>query len=240
MQERSSVLANVYAHRIEEWFGRRFDELAAVAHAPELRTNDPRAHDRVIPAVALRDEEKYPGGVYSLDERGVVFYHSKPRHHEQMNIVGFDASEREYFKDCASQLRPVVSNSFRSANRAEDILVIAVPRSDDAGNFIGILDAVVDVSRAPFGVLAEQVLTDITESGELSGYHVALLLLDQRSLVLGSSDPKLAGKNLGGHPVIVALDANPGATGKESGHGALRPVPGTPFVAVAFWSRHEG
>jgi hypothetical protein len=238
MQERSHNLANLYARRVAEWFAQRFAELEAVASREELRTNNPRAHERVLPKVA-QQQEKYPGGVYSLNELGVVLCHSTPRHPD-MNIVNYNASHRDYFKECMSQLRPIVCNSFRSANRPEDILVIAVPRFDNAGNFIGILDAVTDVSTAPFDEMASQVLGDLACAEELSGHRVTLLLLDQRSVVLGSNNRRLTGRNFGGHHAIMDLDTS--STGdaskaEVSTHGATRQVHGTPLITVAFWSR---
>jgi hypothetical protein len=236
MRAGSTGLANLYASYVSRWFAERFAELEAAASQEELRTNDPAAHEQVVRALA-QAVDKYPGGVYTLDEKGVVLYHSTPLK-PTMHIVGFNASEREYFKECSSRLQPVVCNSFRSADRDKDILVMAVPRRNKAGEFVGILDAVTDIVLAPFSNIADRVVADLSAPTEIGGRRLVLLLLDQQSVVLGSNDRKLPGRNLGGHDVIVNLDRSQGATSgaQTDGYGAMRQVSGTPFITVAFWS----
>lgn len=231
----SEVAARVFALRVADWFHQRIEELETAAGSRELRINDRRSHEHVLAHLA-KAEDNYPGGVYTLDSTGVVLCHSTPRY-PGMNIVNYNAGHREYFRECSSRLSPVVCNSFRSANRAEEILVLAVPRRDDTGAFIGILDAVIDVSSAPFGRMAEAVRAEVFPA-QSAGHRATLLLLDQHSVVLGSNEQQLIGKNLGGHAVITDLDSSRGVPDgpTSSGHGVARHVDGTPFIVVAFWS----
>ena len=238
MTAASEVAVNLYAERISEWFNDRYLELKRLASQPELQTNDVAGHAQVILQLS-RMTDTYPGGIYSLNETGVVLYHETPLF-PQMNIRGFNASQREYFTLCRDGRRPVTSNSFRSADRSEDILVIAVPRLDGSGNFIGILDGVIDISKAPFSRVSLELTRAVTNT-KLQGFSIHLVLLDRRSMVLGSNIVSLTGTSLGGHSAIRDLDP---AAGSESpvelkGYGAMRQVKDTPFITVAYWSRQS-
>jgi hypothetical protein len=220
--------AKDYSTRIEEWLELHYARLSEAAASDSLRYDEREAHLDALDRLALSMPE-FGGGVYSLDAHGVVIAQSAPAYPDLPDIQGYDAGHREYFVECQRHQRPVVTSSFTSADRREEIIVLAVPRRSPAGHFIGILDAVVDVSSTPFSSLATaSVPESLIERG------LELHLIDARGVVIGTSNPTRIGKSLDAHPTLQAVRA-----GTESAPGVLVPIGQTPLAVFAMWSARD-
>lgn len=228
--------AKQYSAGIAGWFAEKFGVLQHFAAHDALQTNTVAKMRRV-----LQDVRKELGpafnGVYVLNEKGLVIEHEAP---PGVDIRGrFDASERDYFKSCMSEMGPVVCDSFESADRKVEILVVAVPRAGKRSSFIGILDAVIDVPRAPFSRMATETVqaSPLLEQPRIAG--VRLLLMDSAAIVLGSSDSQQRRRraSMDASPEVRQLRAGLGM-GKtfKCDTGAIVEVAGTPFIAVAYES----
>ncbi|HEV7506230.1 MAG TPA: hypothetical protein VGS07_15090 [Thermoanaerobaculia bacterium] len=190
--DRMKQIGRVGALRVADWFSARLGVLEAIAEWPELQRNDVAGHESALSKIATVLQE-FSGGVYILDENGKVLSSSP-------DIRGEKYGHREYFRLCKSRLKSVVSNSFDSANREQPIVVVAVPRFDSNGTFLGILDAVLDIYASPLDAVIQPVVMNPPTRTDAQ-----LLLVDQRRVVIASNTPDLAGKNVGGHPVIGTL-----------------------------------
>lgn len=229
-QDAVNVICKSCAEKISNWFSERISLLQDFAKRSDLRTNK-NLHTEALSAIAARIEG-FPGGFYTLDENGVVIDHWVP-YYPKMDIRGYDASQREYFLECQRLHGAVVSNAIRSTDRNIDILVVAVPRYQDSGHFIGILDAVVDIPAAPFSALAVSAESSIDLKDDLGG-QVLLYFVDGTGKILGSnSGPEILGKSVFqfAPQVIFAADG----FGFSAGIGEKRNVAGTPFSVIAMW-----
>lgn len=229
-QDAVNVICKSYAEKISNWFLERTSLLQAFAKRADLRTNK-NLHTESLLAIAA-SVDGFPGGFYTLDENGIVIDHLVP-HHPKMDIRGYDASQREYFLECERLHRPVVSNAIRSANRNTDILVVAVPRYQDSGHFVGVLDAVVDVASAPFSELAVSAEACIEIKEDLEG-QVLLYFVDGRGVILGSNSAlEILGKSVFQFAPQVTLAAEGFVF--SAGIGEKRSIAGTPFSVIAIW-----
>jgi len=229
--EFSTQIAGAYAHKTSEWFSIRYAQLQLFASEEELKTNSKLRHSKILPRIS-QEVDGFPGGIYTLNECGVVICQSTPYFPTMPDITGYEAGHKEYFLECQRQQKPIVCNSFRSANRWENILVVAVPRYSIDGQFIGILDAVVDLCSAPFSILAKEVLQTVPP-GSLKGKRLNVYLLDNNHIVLGSNHSKV-GKGLGGNRVVEEI-LNGNTDPAVTGDGATCEVEKTPFHVVAYF-----
>jgi hypothetical protein len=151
-----------------------------------LKTNNKPNHAKILPTIAS-EIDGFPGGFYTLNQNGIVIAQATPLMPMIPDITGFNASQREYFINCQSLQKPVVCNSFLSANRGEQVIVIATPRYDKLGKFIGILDGVVDISSACFSEIAKTISQKFLSKKELVGKTINIFLLDRNNIILGSN-----------------------------------------------------
>lgn len=228
----SQQLANIYARRISDWLSTCYAQLQKYTEHSDLKTNTKSRHAKILPKIS-QEVHCFPGGIYTLDQNGVVIHQATPYFPEMPNITGYAAGHKEYFIECQRKQKPVICNSFTSANRKEEILVIAIPRYDTRGTFIGILDAVIDLSSSPFSEMADSVVADIT-TATFKGKRVNLYLLDKRHVVLGSNNDRRIGRTLGGNTALErTLKGSDDA--QAAGYGAVASVNGTPFITFAYW-----
>jgi hypothetical protein len=230
--ERLRHVAQFLGSRVGDWFSAWLNILKAVAEWPEFQSNDAAGHESSIRKAASVLWE-FSGGVYTLDAGGTVLS-SFPR-----DIRGQNYAHREYFRLCSQQRTGVVSNSFDSANRDHAIVVVAVPRFDGNGAYLGILDVVIDIDDSPLSRVTQPIVLDPSE-----GPAAHIILVDQRRVVVGANTLDVVGKNIGGHPLIRRLfEAKPSREGGfvlEQEHAAAAvPVANTPFILVVVGGRLE-
>ncbi len=221
-----------YAAVVSEWFKARFKKFEEFARFEGLRKQDPAMQRSVLERIA-REVDGFPGGIYVINHDEVSAQYT-PLAPDVPNISGYKVTQRPYYESCTEQLRPIVSDAFDSADRHVRILVLAVPRFDDAGQFIGILDGVIDIVRAPFCEMAKQALK--AGASGMSDPKLRLVLIDGFRNVIGSSHGPVDGtKNLGGDPVIEGLLSEM-ADGDEhcSVEGAVSRVDGTQFKVICY------
>ena len=204
IEDNSQNLSGRYANRVRKWFSKRFALMTDFASKPNLMTNDPTVLDKAVVHVFENAEDlssraEFRGGVYCLRNDGLVLSHHVP-HDPSVDIrMRYNASKRDYFQDSLESKEPLVSNSFKSADREKNIIVVAVPRFDSEKNWLGILDAVVDLPDAPFNDIASEVGGRHRIDNE-TGKKLELLLLDENARVLGSLNENRRGGSFDGNP----------------------------------------
>lgn len=214
------------AVRIQDRLGMFMSIMNSISEREELRTNDHLKHVELLPQICSL-LSPFTGGIYNLDEGGTVVSSSP------INIVGQNYAHREYFRLCRATLRGVVSNSFDSANRPCRIVVVAVPRYNSEGRFIGILDGVIDVCDANFIDIINDILRGVNAE-----HRPDVTILDEGSEVIASSCPELLGGNFGGSPLVRKLKEELRPTKDEvacrvgSEIGALCRIKETPFTVL--------
>lgn len=220
-------ISRACAVRIQDRLRLFIEIMNSIAGWEALRTNDHQRHTEVLPQIRSL-LPPFKGGVYNLDDRGTVVS-SAP-----IDIVGQNYAHREYFRSCRARLREVVSNSFDSANRPCRIVVIAVPRYNAEGRFIGILDGVLDVCDANFTDIINDILCGLNAENRPN-----ITVIDEGCEVIASSCPKLLGSNFGGSPLVRKLKEELGTTRDEaacrvgSEIGALCRIKETPFTVLS-------
>lgn len=150
-----SKLSIISKARVEDWFDYHYTLFESLVSWPELKGNNPKSQRDVLYKLE-RCLGKFVGGVYLLNEEGEVTACTDPvqLYDERanlissipMDIVGQNYGLRDYFMNCRDSLgKTIISpTGFNSAQRKAIILVMAISRQDNDGNFIGILDAVID------------------------------------------------------------------------------------------------
>ena len=229
VDKRLSVLKQIgqaCAARVRERLRIYMNIMQSVSEWEALKTNDLQRHVEVLPQICAL-LSPFTGGVYNLDDTGTVVS-SAP-----INIVGQNYAHREYFRLCRTTLRGVVSNSFDSANRPCRIVVLAVPRHNSEGQFIGILDGVIDVCDANFRDIISDILCGVNTE-----YRPEITILDEGSEVIASSCPDLLGGNFGGSTLVKKLKEELASTKDDvacsvGGEiGALCRIKETPFTVL--------
>lgn len=224
------TVAVQYARSVEAWVQQRFERLSEASAEPALTENQSLQHVFVLERIALSMPE-FRGGVYTLDAKGTVLAQSVPAFPEMPDIAGYEAGHRPYFTDCQRLQRPIITDSFTSADRNEEIIVIAVPRYSPEGHFIGILDAVIDISSTPLSPLAAEALAEARVD---DGQPLRLYLLDREDVVIGTSHPPSLGRSMGGDPTLLALRSG---ADEEPPRGTIVRVPNSPYIVLATWER---
>lgn len=234
--------ANHYADDVARWFSGKFEMLQRYASMEPLKSNEVSSSMREVLRKLDHELGAAFNGVYVLNQSGIVIEHEAPA---GVDIRGkFDASNRPYFQACKALMGPVVCDSLDTADRRDvagrpiEILVAAVPRGTRT-SFVGVLDAVIDLNKAPFGQMAAQAVRDCPRPERPRISAVRVLLIDSTAIVLGSSDSAE-------RRVRSSVDANAqvdhlrAGLGKHSSFasdvGAIVAVRGTPFFAVAYES----
>ncbi len=228
------ALCEHFSDNVSTWFNDRFARLASFADSEELNCED-SARQKACLMVIASQVDGFPGGVYALDAGATVRAQHTPRAPSVPNIAGhYIASEREYFKECRQLLRPIVSNAFSSANRPVEILVVAVPRFNKSGEFIGILDGVIDIVSSPFSAMAREALRGFTFPDHVKPKSMRLLLIDENKRILASSHTHVDGKSsVSENPVVLRLCYGiQGNLSYSCGEGAIACVEGTPFFVI--------
>ena len=221
-----------YAAALSEWFEARFKKFEEFARFEGLRKQDPAMQQSVLERIA-REVDGFPGGIYAINDDEVSAQYT-PLARDVPNIAGYKVTQRPYYEACTEQLRPIVSDALDSANRHVRILVLAVPRFDDAGQFLGILDGVIDVVRAPFCEMARQALK--AGASGMSSPKLRLVLIDGLLNVIGASHGTVDGnKNLGGDPLVEGLLSGLSDDDQySSADGAVSRVDGTQFKVICY------
>lgn len=229
------------ASAVSRWFEAQFALLTCSAAGDALSSTDIERFTPVLRELLQQLDPAF-SGVYVLDQNGIMLDHEAP---PEVQIRGKSFDHRPYFRDCVEQMAPVVCDMLDTAdrrvrNRAVEILVLAVPRKDAHGNFIGILDAVVDLPRDPFSRLAVQARDawPLPEGPRVTGIRV--VLIDSAAIVLGKSDSheRVPRASVGGQPVAERLRRELRVQQRSYARedGAIVRVAATPFFALAYES----
>ncbi|MGC3984372.1 MAG: cache domain-containing protein [Pseudorhodoferax sp.] len=229
------------ASAVTNWFNEQFALLTSCAACKALTNNDVEPMAAQLQSLVQQLDPAF-SGAYVLNQDGVMLDHAAP---PEVQIRGKPFGHRSYFRDCVEQMAPVVCDMLDTAdrrvrNRPVEILVLAVPRWDAHGNFLGILDAVVDLPRDPFSSLALQArdAEPLIDRPRISGIRV--VLIDSVAIVLGKSDARswAPRASVSGQPTAEQLrrDLRPGQRAHTLENGAIVRVTGTPFFALAYES----
>jgi len=212
--------------QIEEWFTNQFERLEETARLPELRSNNLDEHRKTI--INLATSGDFPGGIYTLDSKGIVIAQATPNYPNMKPLSGEDYSGREYFKECQRQMGPVTTHAFLSGggNRNKQIVVLAVPRTNDNGLFIGILNGVVDLDSSSLTAFAVETVSSRQES------NVNLFLVDSMGVVLASNIKKDVAKPFSNVGVIMRYKSNK-LTETDKLDFLVLPVDKTPYFILA-------
>ncbi|WP_326540707.1 GAF domain-containing protein [Pseudorhodoferax sp.] len=234
--------AQHFAAEIAHWFEAKFVLMVNSAKGEVLSST---AVEKFLPELSKLAEQLGPAfnGVYVLDQNGIMLDHDAP---PTVQIRGQGFSHRSYFQDCIKKMAPVVCDMIDAADRADrgrpvQILVLAVPRKNARGSLIGIVDAVIDLPSDPFSQMAVQA-RDVEPLPEHLGIPgVRIILIDSAAMVLGKSDshwwkPRAS---VDEHPIVKQLREGLTAAGGyayANEYGAIVPVEGTAFFAIAYES----
>lgn len=214
------ALAEEFASAVNDWFRIRFRTLKEAATRPALRSNEDDGHRPELMTLAKLRE--FSGGVYTLNERGIILAQATPNYPDMDDLRGMNFSHREYFVECRRRNAPVTTNSFQSANRNELIIVLAAPRHGQDGAFIGIVDAVVDVGTSPLSSIAQR----LTATSD-----VHLYLIDANGIVLASSETRAIAKPLSDLGLLERF-RNRTFDAKDEWKAKVVGVPETPYFVI--------
>lgn len=173
-------IAGLYSENISSKIDKKFKVIEEALRDPSFQKNDKASLKLALVKLSMKNE--FHGGVYALDEKGIMLAQSTPNHPSMKDLTGNDFSYRSYFIDSHRYNKTIVTNVFLSANRKEQIVVIASPRQNKAGEFIGIIDGVLDVATSGFSAIAEEI-----HNSKKYGI-VDLYLLDDIGIVIASNN----------------------------------------------------
>lgn len=171
-------VADTYKKELDKWFDSKINQIESAATSQNFRNND--KEELYTSLTTLCAGNTFPGGCYALDENGKVITHYTPNF-PSMNIIGQDYSHRPYFKNSRDTGKIVLSNTFVSGNRQKKIIVIAAPRRNLSGMFIGIVDGVIDIAKSELSDTAIRI------SQSQANGQVDIYLLDDNGVVMASS-----------------------------------------------------
>ncbi len=221
-----------FANLVSEWFTSRFKKFEDFAKTDALRGSDSNMQKAMLERIS-REVDGFHGGIYIVRDRKVNGQHT-PLAPEVPDIGGYVVSSRPYYDECQKKLRTIASKVFLSANRGVEILVVATPLFNQEGEFIGILDGVVDVIRAPFSDMAKMIVEEF-------GFHEShpkarLILIDTQKVVLGSSHGEVDGtSNVSSDPSVAELwQALSEDRIFARNNGAACRVAGTSYFAICY------
>lgn len=166
---------NLNAKYINDWISQKIESMQAVVKEhPEFLNNDPK---QVIPVLKILAQSDHDVQVYSyVDTKGYVY---------ETSDQSYDGSEFQNVKNAMSTKKVAVSDILKAVNEDLDIIIIDVPLVDDKGEFRGIVQSMLDVSKI------SKVVKDIKVATTGKGY-----LISSNGVILVHPDPTKIGKNL--------------------------------------------
>lgn len=219
------VAAELYSSRTYQWFDEKRTIIETVLLSnPTFETNDRDQLEKALREISTRNA--FPGGVYALDSEGVVRAQFTPNHPEIGDIRGSKFAHRDYFIESRRQNRTIITNSFSSANRNEMIVVVASPRLDRAGQFIGIIDGVIDIATSTLSDIAETI-----HESEVNG-RIDLFLLDDNGIVIASNKLQETAKAFSNVGMFNRLRQDL-ASASDTAKAEYRRVRNTPYHVLA-------
>jgi len=233
LRHASQLLGEVYSARVSSWLNERHSELGKIATRITKEKNTSSYHNVLQQASPF--VYKYSGGIYILDKKGTVIVQDKTHIPNMKNIIGYDASHRDYFIKTKKNLENTVSNIFSSANRSRDIIVFAVPLITLDGSFSGILNAVVTVDKqnSPFTPMANAALNEMCLLNHPTK-NLNLALFDSENNILGQSGKNNKASFLEVNNFLnYTLKDKKGS--EKSGFGSIINIPNSPYFVFSFW-----
>ncbi|GLC88299.1 methyl-accepting chemotaxis protein [Lysinibacillus piscis] len=166
---------NLNAKYINDWISQKIESMQAVVKEhPEFLNNDPK---QVIPVLKILAQSDSDVQVYSyVDVKGYVY---------ETSDQSYDGSNFQNVKNAMSTKKVAVSDILKAVNEDLDIIIIDVPLVNDKGEFRGIVQSMLDVSKI------SKVVKDIKVAKTGKGY-----LVSSSGVILIHPDVAKIGKNI--------------------------------------------
>jgi PAS domain S-box-containing protein len=207
--------------------------LAALARTSSFYENNP-AEQRTALEQANNRLFMFDGGVLILDHHGVVIA-TQPARPE---ILGKDWSDRDYFQQMIRVPGTVFSDVINDGSNDVPVIVVAVPITNDKGEFIGTLAGMFRVSPTSESLLYGSIVKLHI------GTNATSYVVDRNGRVIYHTNNEWIGQNLSTQPAVQQVThGNADAVLTRNPNGgeivaSFAPVPGTPwgFVTEQDWN----
>lgn len=230
--ERDQELTRLSANQLASGLLEYSDLLTEFARAEEIYSITPEALPNLLRANANR-LVVFDGGTLILDSAGTVVA-SEP---QRPAIMGADWSNRAYYRDLirsqivGSQVR-VFSNVVSDGPNDTEVIVVAVPVTDEQGEYHGAMLGLFHLSAPNISAFYGTIVKlRIGESGNT-------YLVDGNGRVIYHADGDLIGEDFSNQPVVhQVMDGQYGAIRTEDYEGTdivagFAPVPGSQWGLV--------
>ena len=170
----------------------------------------------------------FDGGVVILDHHGTVIATQPVR----PEILGKDWSNRDYFQQMIHVPATIFSNVINDGPNGVPVIVVAVPITNDNGEFVGTLAGMFRVSPTSESLLYGSIVKLRV------GTNATSYLVDRNGLVIYHSNDEWIGKNFSTQPIVQqVIVRNTDAlqthdTDRRKIVASFAPVPGTPWGLV--------
>nr|WP_042478448.1 methyl-accepting chemotaxis protein [Bacillus ndiopicus] len=166
---------NLNTKYINDWISQKIESMQAVVKAhPEFLNDDP---EQVIPVLKIMAQSDSDVQVYSyVDTKGHVY---------DTSDQNYDGSDFQNVKNAMSTKEIAISDILKAVNEDIDIIIIDVPLVNDKGEFRGIVQSMLDVSKI------SKVVKDIKVATTGKGY-----LVSSSGVILVHPDAAKIGTNI--------------------------------------------
>ncbi len=174
-QDAFEETTNLNAKYINDWISQKIESMQAVVkNHPEFLNNDPT---QVIPVLQVMAQSDPDVQVFSyVDTKGHVY---------ETNGQNYDGSNFQNVKNAMSTKNIAVSDILQSVSEDLEIIIIDVPLVNEKGEFRGIVQSMLDVSKI------SKVVKDIKVATTGKGY-----LVSSTGVILIHPDAAKIGKNM--------------------------------------------
>lgn len=166
---------NLNAKYINDWISQKIESMQAVVkNHPEFLNNDPT---QVIPVLKVMAQSDPDVQVFSyVDMKGHVY---------ETNDIDYDGSNFQNVKNAMSTKQIAISDILQSVSEDLEIIIIDVPLVNEKGEFRGIVQSMLDVSKI------SKVVKDVKVATTGKGY-----LVSSTGVILIHPDATKIGKNI--------------------------------------------
>lgn len=166
---------NLNAKYINDWISQKIESMQAVVkNHPEFFDDDP---EQAIPVLKILAQSDPDVQVFAyVDTKGYVY---------ETSGQSYDGSEFQNVKNAMSTKKIAISDILKAVNEDLDIIIIDIPLINDKGEYRGIIQSMLDVSKI------SKVVKDIKVATTGKGY-----LLSSSGVFLIHPDTTKIGKNI--------------------------------------------